>query len=104
MKRFLVLRLRAQEEINSAATWYAERSASAAVDFVTELEECIRRIQENPLAFPVVHRDLRRAVLRKFPYILIYKIAAIDEETEDIILMACFHTSRNPDEWRQNLN
>lgn len=104
MKRFIRVRPRARREIVAATSWYSERSSSAGANFVAEVEECTRRIIENPRAFAVVHGELRRALLKKFPYTLIFKVAPVAEDSEQIVLLACFHTSRNPDEWRQSLN
>jgi plasmid stabilization system protein ParE len=50
----------------------------------------------NPRQFPVVHKKARRALLRHFPYALVYVIEADDTLT----VVACFHGSRDPAHWQ----
>jgi plasmid stabilization system protein ParE len=49
--------------------------------------------------YPVVHEDYRRALVRRFPYAVFYQ----RYETTAWIL-AVFHTSRDPNKWRQRLS
>jgi plasmid stabilization system protein ParE len=51
---------------------------------------------DNPLQHRVVHRDTRRANLRRFPYGVFYR--TIDA---DVVVLACFHASRDPRRWRR---
>jgi len=47
---------------------------------------------------PVVHDNYRRGLVRRFPYAVFY------EHAEATVTIYCvFHTSRNPDKWRQRL-
>jgi hypothetical protein len=48
-----------------------------------------------PLAYPAVHGEARKAVLRRFPYALIYVV-----EGSDIVVLACYHHRRDPKGWR----
>ncbi|TMF01777.1 MAG: hypothetical protein E6I52_10755 [Chloroflexi bacterium] len=49
---------------------------------------------DNPLQFAVLHRNIRRARVRGFPYGLFFII-----ETDRVVVIACFHASRNPARW-----
>jgi hypothetical protein len=45
--------------------------------------------------YPVVHEDYRRSLIRRFPY------AVFCEQSETTVtIYAVFHTSRDPDKWR----
>ena len=52
-------------------------------------------MSENPFQFPVVFQDVQRARLRKFPYSLFFRA-----ETDNLIVIACFHASRDPLRWQ----
>jgi plasmid stabilization system protein ParE len=54
---------------------------------VAELDEAAQ--------FPHIHGSLRRAVLRRFPYSIVF--AATNEE---IVVLSVFHSSRDPKRWR----
>jgi plasmid stabilization system protein ParE len=41
-----------------------------------------------------MHKQTRKAVLRKFPYSIFYLV-----EGDAIIVLACFHGKRNPIDW-----
>lgn len=44
---------------------------------------------------PHVYKNIRRALLYRFPYSLFF---VLDGET--VLIIACFHASRNPDRWQ----
>jgi toxin ParE1/3/4 len=59
----------------------------------------VERISANPRQFPVVHKDIRRTLLQRFPYTLMFVIEADDTVT----VIACFHGSRDPSEWQRRM-
>jgi hypothetical protein len=63
--------------------------------FRTALDDAVMAIRSRPYAYQVVHGSLRRILLRKFPYFLLF---AVFDET--VILFGCFHTRRDPKDWR----
>jgi plasmid stabilization system protein ParE len=94
MNRRLVVLPRAEAEVNDAAAWYARQNPSSAVKFNDSFEAALTRLGENPLQYQIVHGETRRAPLRGFPYGLLY---VIDEEA--VIVLSCFHASRDPAWW-----
>ncbi|WP_354085061.1 type II toxin-antitoxin system RelE/ParE family toxin [Bradyrhizobium sp. S3.3.6] len=60
------------------------------------MRTALMRIAENPKQFPPALKNTRRALLRRFPYILVFR------ETHDAVyVIAVFHTSRDPLVWKQ---
>ena len=86
----------AEAELGEALGWYAERAPGAVPRFLEEFESLTRRLAENAHQFPTVHRELRRAGFRRFPYGLFFTITATDVE-----VLACFHASRDPVHWQR---
>ena len=68
MKRRTFVRPEAQADIREDARWYETREAGLGLRFVREVRESLRRIADSPLRFPIVDKDVRRALLHKFPY------------------------------------
>jgi len=60
------------------------------------MEALIERMSANPRQFPVVFKDVRRALLRRFPYSLFFVM-----EGETLLVIACFHASRDPAQWQK---
>jgi hypothetical protein len=52
-------------------------------------------VTENPERFPIIRTDIRRALLHRFPYSILYRIVA-----GHVVVIACFHGKRNPKVWR----
>jgi plasmid stabilization system protein ParE len=71
--RSLQIHPAALEEAEAATDWYAERSRRAAVGFLKELGRSIRQVSERPEQFPEFEFGTRRIMLRKFPYLLVFR-------------------------------
>src|SRR5580692_11598069 len=98
MTRTVVLSPAAQAEFLEAAEWYDLKTPGLGARFTAEVEAVTERIARSPAQFPVMVQQARRALLRHFPY------ASAQRRTEDqVLILACFHTSRNPRRWRERL-
>lgn len=94
MKREITVRPEAAREVQEAFEWYEEKSEGLGLEFLRAADACLAGISRNPLATPAIHQEVRRALLRKFPYALFY----IAKE-EKLIVLACFHAKRDPVDW-----
>jgi len=88
-------RLEAASDIVLAREWYDDRRLGLGSEFIQSLEDAVGLIAEFPEAFPEIAAGHRRAILRRFPYFLYYRI-----DQEGIEVLACLHGSRSPDAWR----
>jgi len=85
----------AEADVDDILSWYRERGHDLADQFLLALDQCLDSIQGNPQAFAEVHRDIRRALLRRFPYCVFYVITA-----QEIVVLACLHGHRDPKVWQ----
>ena len=88
----------AQREVDDAVAWYDEREEDLGRDFLDELDRVIRRVKAFPLASTEIEPGIRRCLLARFPYGLIY---GIDEDL--IIVVAVSHLHRQPRYWIDRL-
>jgi len=58
----------AERELNDAALYYEHESPGLGVRFLDEIERYIDAIAKNPNAGKKVRGEVRRRILRKFPY------------------------------------
>jgi plasmid stabilization system protein ParE len=86
----------AKLDVAEAACWYADQRLGLDDEFLAAVEELLQRISENPDVFSFVHRELRRAVMRRFPYTIIYETVK-----DRVTVIAVMHASRDPAQWRQ---
>ena len=89
----------ADAELTEARQWYSHHRKDLDLEFMQCIEEVLSRIQSNPRLFPVVYGGLRRAVVRRFPFAILYEVKA-----EEIQIIAVFHSRRNPDVWKSRVN
>lgn len=95
----LIVAPEAEHDIAEAAAWYERQRAGLAEQFLSSLDACIRGIYRTPQMHAVYYQTYRRALLRRFPYAVFY------EDTESaVIVYGVFHTSVNPDKWRERLS
>ena len=86
-----VFRPEVRKELDEAYSWYESQELGLGDDFLEQVEETLDRICQMPEAYPVVYRDVRRSVMRRFPYIIYYRIVS-----SRVIVTAVFHGHRNP--------
>ena len=71
MSRRISLRPEAEAEIVEATTWYEERGLGLGTAYLDELARVLRVIGASPDHYPVVEGSIRKAVFRRFPYIVL---------------------------------
>ena len=94
----MIIRPEAAREVQEAFDWYEEKSEGLGLEFLRAADACVAGIQRNPLASPVMYQEVRRSLLRKFPYALFYIV-----KEERIIVLACFHAKRDPIDWMRRV-
>jgi plasmid stabilization system protein ParE len=88
----------ADEETEKAAEHYQAHSEAAARRFIIELRQTTERIRRNPRLYPVTLASTRRALLRGFPYSVIYR-----ETPFEIQILAIPHAKRRPGYWHDRI-
>lgn len=91
----IVLRAEAEAEFDEAFDFYDGRQAGLGTDFATEVQHVFDRLSANPLIHQEVFADVRKAVVRRFPYCVYYRA-----HTDRVEVIAVFHTSRDPSVWQ----
>jgi plasmid stabilization system protein ParE len=95
MSRSLSIHEAAEVEINEAADFYDAESVGLGDVFIDEIQRTITRISEFPEAAPVVRGGVRKRIVAKFPYSLVYSIRG-----DQIRILAVAHQKRRPFYWR----
>lgn len=71
--------------------WYDTQRQGLRTEFRDVVDEAIARIADNPLMYPERYRGARRAVVRRFPYVLWYRWY-----DTFVVVLACVHGKRDP--------
>jgi len=91
----VVVRPAARAGFDDAALWYDERQAGLGTQFVGEIDRAIDLAAKHPDRYPIKHEAIRCVRVRRFPY-SVFHLA----ETEQIVILAVFHASRDPAVWQ----
>jgi len=84
----------AERELNDAALYYESESAGLGVKFLDEIERYIAAIIKNPDAGKKVRSQVRRRILRTFPYGILYSV-----NDDGIRVLAIMNLKRRPMYW-----
>ena len=85
----------AKRDIDLAFVWYEQQRPGLGDDFLAAVEECIQRIKRNPEMYAIVRKDLRVALVARFPYLIVYRLLP-----GRIRISAVVHGSRHPRNWK----
>ncbi|MEW6732710.1 MAG: type II toxin-antitoxin system RelE/ParE family toxin [Acidobacteriota bacterium] len=92
----LVIHPEAEEELNAAADYYEKCKDGLGISFLHEIEKGFQQIQDNPLIGNEISTDIRRYLLRRFPYGIMYRV-----EINTIFILAIAHLHREPGYWKK---
>ncbi|MDK9718749.1 MAG: type II toxin-antitoxin system RelE/ParE family toxin [Trichlorobacter sp.] len=88
----------AQQELDEAFDWYELQTVGLGRQLIAEVQVATRRIAMFPEGCHEVAPEIRRCLIRRFPYALIYR-KALDE----LIILAVMHQHRKPRYWQTRL-
>ena len=94
-RRPIQLHPQAVTEAQAAYRWYRDRNPIAAEAFLAELDRATEQVSENPLRWPVYRQGTRRFLLRRFPFVVVYR-----EVGEVVQIVAVAHGRRKPGYWQ----
>ncbi len=84
----------ATQELEDAVRFYDLESAGLGQRFKEEVRKAALRIAEYPQAWSIERGEVRKCLLHKFPYKLLYSI-----EEDHVLVIAVAHQHRKPDYW-----
>ena len=96
----IVLRSKAQIDLDEIFVWYEGQKPDLGYDFINEFESALHKIGQNPYHASYFFKEGRSLSLKRFPYQIICKIDAVNEQ---IRILAIIHHSRNPELRRKRL-
>lgn len=99
MSLLVVFRPEAQADLLQTREWYEQQQPGLGDAFSNKAEEAIVRIQKMRRMYASVFRDVRRAKIRRFPYLIYYRL-----QQDRIEVIAVLHGSRDPRRWQERVN
>jgi plasmid stabilization system protein ParE len=91
----LIVREQAECDMVEARDWYEGHREGLGGEFLTAVVDVFDRIRDSPESYAMEYRGVRPARLRRFPYIVYYRIVR-----DSIEVLAVLHGRRHPRAWR----
>ncbi len=86
----------AKQELFDAIDFYELEHIGLGKEFKLAILQASLRILNHPLAWSVEKGDIRKHLLHRFPYKILYSI-----EADHIFIIAIAHQHRKPDYWQE---
>lgn len=86
-----------KDDLKEINDWYKEINKELWNSFTKDFRLKIHLIKENPLSFELKYNNIRIVFLKKFPYGIHY---LYNTEENIIEIYSVFHTSRDPEIWK----
>ncbi len=88
----------AEQEMMDAARYYEMQASGLGSDFLDKIDSAIQDISEQPERWPVLRLEVRRRLIHRFPYALLYRI-----DSCEIVILATMHLHRHPSYWIERI-
>lgn len=85
-------------ELNDAVAFYELEHPGLGARFKKEIFLTLKRIIQYPTAWAMERNEIRRCLVYKFPYKILYSV-----EKDCILILAIAHQHRKPDYWIDRL-
>jgi plasmid stabilization system protein ParE len=95
LKRSISFHYLAEIELNEAAEYYDRERPGLGIVFLAEVERAVEFVLELPEGSPRVARTVRRKLLRRFPYGILYSV-----RPNEVRILAIMNHKRRPFYWR----
>jgi hypothetical protein len=88
----------AEMEMLESAKFYESQATSLGVEYISGVEYAVTAIAESPTTWPIIEGELRRRLVRRFPFGILYRI-----EPTEIVIVAVSHLRRKPGYWKKRV-
>jgi toxin ParE1/3/4 len=86
----------AEADLAEAVRWYRSHGVQVVERFRRAVTSGLALIDQYPSGQPILYRTVRRVLVPRFPYTLLYYLDA-----DDAVVFGCFHTARDPKNWQE---
>ena len=87
----------ALNDIEEAIAWYEIKQTGLGSEFAETVLDYLEYLTRNAHSHPAIREEYRELVLKRFPYVIVYRI--INEK--EVIILGIIHTSKHPSNRRR---
>ena len=91
MKYMLRFLPEVEDDAVAAYEWYESKLVGLGKDFLQTLYSTTEETTLNPLLYQLMHGEIRRRLLRRFPYAVYFTL-----DGNELVVLGVFHCARDP--------
>ena len=88
----------AKDEMFQAEEYYEQQAPGLGREFIAEVNHTVKGIADHPKSGRTVKREVRRRLVRRFPFGILYRI-----DPNEIVILAVMHLRRHPGYWLKRI-
>lgn len=92
----LFITAEAEKDLADSWRWYEDQRAGLGDEFLLCVEAAFELACRQPMASPIVEADIRRVLIRRFPYGVFFIV-----EPERVMVLSVAHAARDPEVWKE---
>ena len=92
----LIINPKAEADLDEAKAWNNKQRTGLGDEFLDCVREALDQIRQWPRLSRTVFQDLRRKLVRRFPYGVFYRL-----DDDQITIVAVYHCKRDPRGWQK---
>lgn len=92
----IIIRRQAEADIRDAYSYYESCRPGLGHEFLLCIEAGMNSICRAPSQYRVVHREVRRVIVHRFPFGIYFTV-----RNNQVVVLAVMHARRSPSVWRQ---
>jgi hypothetical protein len=82
----------AKFDIAEGYDWYYKISIKISESFLFEIKKTMDYLSQNPFLFQLVYKDFHQVPIKKFPFVIPYKV-----DSDNVKIFRIFPTNMNPE-------
>lgn len=91
MSYTVIFKEEADNDVFDARSWYESRRIGLGDEFLDEIEEYVKVLEQDPQIFQLRKYNWRYCPLKRFPYLIVFEI-----EQQKVVVYAVFNTYQHP--------
>jgi len=88
-------------EMAEAAEFYESQQAGLGHQFLEAIDRAVDDIEKHPRRWLILKKQVRRRLVGRFPYGILYRIG--EEGRQEITIIAIMHLHRRPNYWTKRI-
>lgn len=88
-------RLQRNKDLREARQWYDANELDLGQALLTDVLAATNRMGSNPEQFAKVYGEVRQLVLKRFLYVISFRV-----KNDQVEVLSILHGHRNPDIWK----